>query len=241
MPDTLPKPPLLTIVIPVYNEEEILVEAVSELLGGLDELGWDYQLILAENGSDDRTAELGRELAAGNSSIEVLSTGEPNYGLALRQGILAARGEFVICDEIDLCDLDFYGRAVPLLIERRADMVVGSKAMPGAHDTRPVFRRVATRVINTMLRIAVDFRGSDTHGVKAFRREPLLPVVRECVIDKDLFASELVVRAGRAGLEILEIPVEVSEKRRPAIRLMRRVPGVIKNLAQLTYVIRVKG
>lgn len=234
-------PPTISIVIPVYNEEELLRSSVEELTSSLDALGWSYELLLAENGSSDRTVAIGQELSAAMPAVQMFSSGEPNYGKALRQGILRARGEFVLCDEIDLCDVDFYTRALPLLEADEADMVVGSKAMRGAHDTRPVFRRVATRVINGMLRVAVDFRGTDTHGLKAFRRGRVLPIVDQCVIDKDLFASELVVRAGRSELRVLEIPVEVSEKRRPAIHLARRVPNVLKNLARLTYVIRVKG
>ena len=102
-------------------------------------------------------------------------------------------------------------------------------------------RRAATRVINGMLRVAVDFRGTDTHGLKAFVRDRIVPIVHQCVIDKDLIASELVVRAGRAGVHVVEIPVRIEEKRRPAINLVKRVPNVLKNLARLTYVIRVKG
>jgi hypothetical protein len=89
-----------------------------------------------------------------------------------------------------------------------------------------------------MLRVAVDFRGTDTHGLKAFDRARLVPVVHSCVVDRDLFASELVIRAGRAGIGIVEIPIRLREKRPPAINLVRRVPNVLKNLARLTYVIR---
>lgn len=233
--------PHISIVIPIYNEEQLLEDSVAELCGGLDDLGWDYELILAENGSSDRTVAIGRELAAVSERVHIFSTDEPNYGLALRRGILGARGELVICDEIDLCDLDFYQRAVPLLESGEADMVIGSKAMRGAHDQRPLLRRVATRVLNGMLRVAVDFRGTDTHGLKAFRREALVPVVERCVIDRDLFASELVVRAFRDGVRVIEIPIRVAEKRRPATHLVRRVPNVLKNLARLTYVIRLNG
>jgi hypothetical protein len=120
-------------------------------------------------------------------------------------------------------------------------MVVGSKAMKGSHDERPAFRRFATRVINGMLRVALDFRGTDTHGLKAFRRETLLPVVEACVIDRDLFASELVIRAGRSDLHVIEIPIRLSEKRPPAINLSKRVPHVLRGLAKLTYVIRFGG
>jgi glycosyltransferase involved in cell wall biosynthesis len=200
-----------------------------------------FEIILAENGSRDATVDLARGLADEMPDVRTFSLGEPNYGKALRQGILMARGELVICDEIDLCDTDFYRRALALLRARGCDMVVGSKAMRGARDQRPILRRTATRVINGMLRVSLDFHGTDTHGLKAFRRTALEPIVHQCVIDKDLFASELVIRAGRADLSIIEIPVRLEEKRPPAINLFKRVPGVMRGLAKLTWVIRFGG
>lgn len=240
--------PDVSIVIPVYNEEGILREAVTELLEGLDtvRLALDepeltFEVIIAENGSSDRTVELAEHLASERPEVRMFSLGEPNYGKALRRGILEARGTWVICEEIDLCDLDFHRRALEHLRHRDADMVIGSKAMKGASDHRPVFRRVATRVLNGMLRVALDFRGTDTHGLKAFHRETLLPVVEECVIDRDLFASELVIRAGRSGVGVIEIPIRLDEKRPPAINLVKRVPRVLQGMAKLTYVIRFGG
>lgn len=241
LPPTSSDSPSVSIVIPVFNEEGILLDAVSELSTELDRNGWSYEVILAENGSTDHTVEIGEQLSAELPGVTIFSVPEPNYGRALREGILRARGRFVICDEIDLCDADFHRRAMKLLEHGRAEMVVGSKAMKGANDARPLIRRAATRVMNGLLRVAVDFRGTDTHGLKAFQRERLLPFVHACVIDRDLFASELVVRAGRGGVEVVEIPVRVEEKRRPAINLVRRVPNVLKNLARLTYVIRIRG
>jgi len=230
--------PHVSIVIPVYNEEGVLREAITELRAQLESFPWRYEILICENGSSDRTMALAEHLASEHEEVRCLSAGEPNYGLAMRQGILAAAGQYVICDEIDLCDTDFYRRAMDLLEHQDADMVVGSKAMKGAFDQRPLMRRLATRVINGMLRVAVDFRGTDTHGLKAFRREPLLPIARQCVIDRDLFASEFVIRAGRDGLGVVEIPVQVAEKRRPAINLVKRVPHVLQGLARLTYAIR---
>ena len=172
--------------------------------------------------------------------MRTFSTGEPNYGKALRRGILEARGTWVICEEIDLCDVDFHDRALDHLRHGDADMVVGSKAMKGASDQRPLFRRAATRVLNGMLRVALDFRGTDTHGLKAFDREALRPVVEACVIERDLFASELVIRAGQA-VRVMEIPIRIAEKRPPAINLVKRVPNVLRGMAKLTYVIRFGG
>jgi hypothetical protein len=146
----------------------------------------------------------------------------------------------VICDEIDLCDTDFYERAVALLQDPSVDFVVGSKVMEGAMDERPFFRHLGTIVINGMLRVALGFKGTDTHGLKAFRRAPVQPIARACLVDRDLFASELVIRSELAGLGVREIPVRVLEKRPPTIGLARRVPNVLKNLLKLFIAIRIK-
>ncbi|MEO8552302.1 MAG: glycosyltransferase family 2 protein [Kofleriaceae bacterium] len=236
--------PDVSIVIPVYNEEGILREAVTALLAGLDTVrgalhapDLTFEIVIAENGSSDRTVELAEHLAAERSDVTMFSLGEPNYGKALRRGILQARGTWVICEEIDLCDLDFHRRALEHLRHGDADMVVGSKAMKGSADQRPMMRRVATRVLNGMLRLAVDFRGTDTHGLKAFHRETITPIVEQCVIDRDLFASELVIRAGQQ-VRVLEIPITLAEKRAPAINLAKRVPNVLKGMVKLTFAVR---
>jgi glycosyltransferase involved in cell wall biosynthesis len=230
--------PLLSIVIPVYNEQGILASSIAELRSKLDGLPWSYEILVSENGSRDATVEIARQIAAEAKEVQVHSLGEPNYGKALKQGILRARGKYVICDEIDLCDVDFYKRAMALLESGEAEMVVGSKVMKGANDDRPLFRHVATLVLNGMLRVAVGFKGTDTHGLKAFRRDALVDTAEHCIVDKDLFASEFVVRAGREGKKVVEIPLRVHEKRKPSINLTKRVPNVLKNLARLTYVIR---
>src|ERR1051325_9350388 len=114
MPDPTPAP-RISIVIPVYNEEAILRSAIVDLRERLSPLGWNYEIIIAENGSRDKTTELARALCEKYRELRWLSAGEPNYGKALREGIRAARGTFVLCDEIDLCDTDFHQRAVKLL------------------------------------------------------------------------------------------------------------------------------
>ncbi|HEY3357752.1 MAG TPA: glycosyltransferase family 2 protein [Polyangia bacterium] len=233
--------PILSIIIPVFNEEAILHTAIDGLLEGLWDLGRPHEIILAENGSTDRTVAVAEQVVQKHPTVRLISLPEPNYGAALKRGILEARGQYVICDEIDLCDVDFYRRALALLDHDAADLVVGSKVMAGAQDQRPVLRHAATLVVSGMLRVLVGFRGTDTHGLKAMNRARLRGTVERCIVDKDLFASELVIRAQREGLRTTEIPVEIMEKRTPSINLLRRVPNVLKNLARLTYIFRVKG
>lgn len=246
MPHSNGGDPHISIVIPVYNEEAILHAAIVDLRERLAPMGWKYEIILAENGSKDRTVEIGQELAnkygsADSGQVKIISMGEPNYGKAMKQGILLSRGDLVICDEIDLCDADFHRRAVEILETGEADLVIGSKLAEGAEDDRPVIRHAASIAYSTMLRVLLGFRGTDTHGLKAFRRDALLDVVRACLVDKDVFASEFVIRADRGGVRTKEVPVRVIEKRPPSINLFKRVPNVLKSVAKLTYAIRIRG
>ena len=231
--------PELSVVIPVYNEAAILADSLDELCDGLDALGVTYEIVVAENGSRDATIAEAELVSRRRPQVRAFSHPEPNYGGALRAGIRRARGRFVVCEEIDLCDVEFHERALQLLRRGEADMVIGSKAMRGANDRRPLWRRLATRVYNAVLRVLLGFRGTDTHGLKAFVRARVLPVAERCVVEHDVFASELVIRAQRSGLVVREIPVELREKRAPSIHLLRRIPRVLKNVARLFWSIRI--
>ncbi len=230
--------PHVSIVIPVYNEEGILRGSVLELREKLRPFGFTYELLLCENGSRDRTVEIGKELEAEYPMVRMISVGQPNYGLAMKTGILEARGKIVICDEIDLCDTEFYARALALLERTDTDFVVGSKAMVGSNDQRPMVRRLGTRVYNGLLRTVCQFRGTDTHGLKAFKREALLETAKRCILDRDVFASEFVIRAHREKKKVVEIPFAVHEKRAPSINLIKRVPHVLKSVARLAVSVR---
>ena len=125
--------PEITVVIPIYNEAQILAGAVADLHAELSafEPALSFEILLAENGSRDATVEVAEFLSEQYPEVSMFCLGEPNYGAALRRGILEARGEFVMCDEIDLCDTDFHARALKLLRSGEVDLVVGSKSMSG--------------------------------------------------------------------------------------------------------------
>jgi hypothetical protein len=120
-------------------------------------------------------------------------------------------------------------------------LVIGSKLIGGAEDERPFFRHAASLLYTGMLRLLLGFRGTDTHGLKGFRRDLLLPIAEACLVEKDVFASEFVIRAYRESLRVVEIPTRVMEKRPPSINLMKRVPNVLRSIVKLTWAIRVRG
>lgn len=231
---------LISLVIPVFNEEELLLRAIRDLTKKLETFDFLFEIIVSENGSLDLTRDIAFKLQKELPNIKVLHRPNPNYGEALRKGIEASSGDIVICDELDILDVDFYSQALEILLSDQADLVIGSKLHPKSNDNRPLLRCVATVVINFLLRLVLGFKGSDTHGLKAFNRKMLLPIVNVCILDKDLFASELVIRAEKEKLRIIEVPIEITEKREARINIFGRVYGALVCLSKLFWALRVK-
>jgi hypothetical protein len=163
-----------------------------------------------------------------------------DYGLALRHGILQARNDVVIVFNVEFWSLEFVEIALTALHTR--EMVIGSKSAPGSHDERPALRRLITRTYNLVLHWLWGFDGTDTHGMKAFRRETLAPIVAVCRSSGFVFDTELVLRAQRRGISKIELPTDVRELRAPSTQsLFRRVPGVLANLLRLWRGLREAG
>lgn len=221
--------PTVSVVIPVHNEEQILVDQARAMLDGLRKMGNVFELLLVENGSTDQTALLSHRLADRVAEIRVITLPKGDYGLALKEGILQAQHDIVVIFNIEFWSIEFVRIAMAALQSR--SLVIGSKSAPGAHDTRPFARRLVTQSYNQILRWIWGFDGTDTHGMKAFWRDRLLPTVSQCVTGGFVFDTELVLRAQRRGLSKLELPTDAEEKRAPTYRsLVGRVPHVLSNL-----------
>src|SRR5512140_1400591 len=99
--------PRYSVVIPIHNEAECLEAEVNELVGEMDARGVDYELILAENGSSDTTPQLADRLASENPRIQALRVPVPDYGYAMKTGMLAGKGDFIVNFDIDYHDVPF--------------------------------------------------------------------------------------------------------------------------------------
>ncbi|CAN5877651.1 hypothetical protein BH23ACT5_BH23ACT5_13950 [soil metagenome] len=218
--------PTFSIVVPVYNEAEFMPIGLPRLLADLDEANLDYRVLIMENGSTDTTAELARR-AAGGAPVEVHSLPTPDYGAAMREGFLAATGDWIVNFDIDYFSADFLRRVLERADE--CDLVIASKRDPDSVDRRSPLRRTATAVFNLLLRSLFRSSVSDTHGMKAFRRDVIAELVPDVVSRQDLFDTELVIRAERAGHRIVEVPVVVEEMR-PARSLLKRVPRTLRGM-----------
>lgn len=220
--------------MPAYNEAELLERSVAEVVDGLRGLGLPFELIVVENGSRDDTAAIADALAARVDEVSALRLPDPDYGAALRAGLLAASGDVVVNFDVDYYDVAFVTDArIRLEAADAPAIVVGSKRAEGARDERSVLRRVVTGVFSAVLRFGFGLGVSDTHGMKAMRREAVVPLARACHSGTDLFDTELVLRAERAGLRTVELPVVVVERRPSRSPIWRRVPRTLWGLVRL--------
>ncbi|MBZ0292992.1 MAG: glycosyltransferase family 2 protein [Anaerolineae bacterium] len=219
---------MISIVIPIHNEELLLESLVSGITSGLTDFSEPYEIILCENGSQDRTLDLAQRLAESDSHLVVLTSTQASYGAAIRRGILNSHGERIIVFNADLWDMDFLRDAYQLLA--RYDIVIASKRHHDSHDNRPFNRRLITWGFNFVLRLLFGFTGTDTHGMKAFRRATIAPIVRRCLTDREIFDTEVILRAQRAGLSMTELPTTVEETRPSRYSTFARVPRTLKDL-----------
>jgi len=227
-----------SILIPVYNEEDILESSVKSIISRVPKTKSRFELLICENGSTDGTVRIAEKLKKEIKNFNYFCLGEPNYGKALQKGIGTAKYDRIVVFEIDFYSMEFLSESLNLL--DKFDLVVGSKRAPGAIDKRPYLRRFITWGFNTSLKILLGFKGTDTHGLKAFKRDKLLPIARSCKVFNNLFSTEFVIRAQRAGLKIKELPAVIAELRGTRVGVLHRIPEALVNLAQLFWVIRFK-
>ncbi|HEX6310108.1 MAG TPA: glycosyltransferase family 2 protein [Acidimicrobiia bacterium] len=226
---------MLSVVMPAHNERALLESSVRDVADGLRARGRPFEILVVENGSVDDTLSRARRLASETPELRVESHARADYGRALRTGLLAATGDVVVTFDVDYYDLAFLDDAVEL-IERAArpvDVVIASKRAAGARDERPLLRRLVTATFSVLLRIGFGLRVSDTHGMKALQRARVEPLARRCRFGGDLFDTELVLRAERAGLDVAELPVTVQERRPSRTPIWRRVPRTLVGLVRL--------
>ncbi|MFN2114770.1 MAG: dolichyl-phosphate beta-glucosyltransferase [Anaerolineae bacterium] len=200
------------VVIPVYNEEHVLADSVSELSSYLEAtLPYDWKIVIADNASIDGTPEVGAELAAADDRVEYLRLEQKGRGRALRRAWLDSDADVVSYMDVDLSTgLDAFLPLVQSILEAGFDVAIGNRLMSGARTTRQWKREITSRGYNVIIKLLFPRRGfTDAQcGFKAVSRraaDELVPLVEN---NEWFFDSELLLRAEQRGYQIYEVPVE---------------------------------
>jgi glycosyltransferase involved in cell wall biosynthesis len=201
--------PMVSIVMPCLNEEETVGTCVEKAMGWLARTGTPGEVLVVDNGSTDRSAEI-----AAAAGARVIHERRRGYGQAYLRGFEEARGEYIVMGDAD--DTYDFSNLDPLLapLADGADMVLGNRfsggiasgAMPWAH------RYLGSPIINLVIRTFVGTRiGDSQSGFRAFRKSASDSLgLRSTGME---FASEMIVRAARNGFRIVEVPAPYAVRR----------------------------
>lgn len=202
--------PSLSIVVPAYNEEGRLPQALPRIVEFLEARDYLGEVIVVDDGSRDGTASVVEGFAAETPIVRLIRNEHRGKGYAVKTGVLAAAG-----DHIFLCDADLsmpieeVANFLPPVLEEY-DVAIGSREVEGARRyDEPGLRHLMGRVFNTLVRLLAVRGFQDTQaGFKCFAREAAHEVFPYQTMDGFGFDVEILFIAHKRGYRIVEVPID---------------------------------
>jgi len=220
-----------SIVIPIYNEEDILEESLNNIISICERTDIDYEIIISENGSTDKTKNLAIKFEQSNSKIVLIKSDNPNYGEALKRGFLKCKNEIIISFDIDYYSENFLKEC--LLLEEEYAGLIASKRLNNSEDGRRLIRKLATNFFVYLLKFLFKTKLSDTHGMKAIKKSFVNDHINLVSSTQDLFDTELLLRIEKSGEKFKEVPAKINEIRPSVSLIYKRIPRTLKSLFKL--------
>jgi glycosyltransferase involved in cell wall biosynthesis len=228
----------LSVVVPVYNEQDHLWEMAKVLGEALDRIVGPscWQFLFVNNGSVDGSQNILEEITAAWPASKIIDLNRPNYGTALRVGLQAAEAPFAYVINVDFWD--------PLFLRwswaNRAqyDLILGSKRADPTLNHLPAYRKFLSAGLNMIFQVFFDFVGRDTHGQKFVRLAAIKEILPLCVMERGQFDTELTMRALRGGLWVAEVPVPIVQARSPRNLMLAKIYRNVADLLRLRRVMR---
>ncbi len=214
----------VSIVLPAYNEARRLEDSVKRVLYVAKELGYDFEVIIAEDGSTDGTDKIASELAKEYDEVRHIHSDERlGRGRALKNAFKEAKGDILVYMDVDLStDLKHLKELVDSIVIEGFDVVTGSRLLEGSKADRPAKRLIASKVYNTLVRILLKSKVRDHQcGFKAFKRDAILRICEEVKDNHWFWDTEVLVLAQRMGYRVKEIPVEWKQSEDTKVKLGR--------------------
>ena len=222
--NSLEKTVWVSVVFPAYNEVDYLEPAVQKVTQTLNEFTHSHEIIIAEDGSIDGTAERSEELAHQYPKVKHVH-GEKRLGrgTALKNAFKQSNGEVLVYMDLDLAtDLKHLKPLIEAVAFEGYDFATGSRMLPESKVERSLRRSISSKSYNFLVRRMLGSKLKDHQcGFKAFKREPTLPLLDEVRDSHWFWDTEILVRAARKGYKIKEIPVEWKSGRKTKVNLLK--------------------
>ena len=217
--------PTHSFILPAYNESERLSESIPKVLEYVRKRGFAAEIIVVNDGSSDRTADVVRRFAAANPMIVLLENpSNRGKGYSVRNGMLHARGEVALFTDADLSSPITEADKLFGALSAGADVAIGSRWLQRELQTepQPLMRQLCGRLFNLGLRAVLGLQYKDTQcGFKAFNRRAIDAVFTRQRIERWGFDPELLFLADKFTLKTLEVAVEWAHDHRSKLHPVR--------------------
>lgn len=223
--------PFLTVVIPAYNEENRLRPTLDRMREYFSGQSYSVETIVVDNASSDRTAEVARE-----AGVMVLSEPRRGKGAAVRTGMLAGHGQYLLFSDADLSTPIEEVEKLMAAMREGCDVAIASRALPESNLAvrQPWHREMVGRAGNVLVRLMAVHGIADTQcGFKVFRRETARRLFGAQKMTGIAFDMEILFLAQRLGLKIAEIPVTWIDNPDTRFSRVRDSLDAIKDLVRI--------
>ena len=224
--------PLLSIVIPAYNEELRLPATLQTIHTFLQEQSYPAEVIVVENGSSDRTLQIAQETSKTMPELGFLHSQERGKGLAIKLGMLAARGEYRFICDVDLSmPVEEVNRFIPPILKDTGVAIASREARGAVRYGEPAYRHFIGRVFNGMVRWMALPGLQDTQcGFKCFRADVVEKVFPRMTMQGWTFDVEALVLARQLGYRIVEVPIPWYYNPHSKVRVVRDSLAMARDL-----------
>ncbi|MBC7224926.1 MAG: glycosyltransferase family 2 protein [Anaerolineae bacterium] len=212
--------PLVSVVIPAYNEEVRLPGTLEQVVAYLERQDYPWEVIVVDDGSEDRTAEIAEGFAQRYPGVRVIRNPHRGKGYTVRTGMLAGQGDYILFSDADLATPIEELEKLLAYLERGYDVAIGSREGVGAvRHGEPWFRHFIGRVFNLLVRLVAVGDFQDTQcGFKAFRQQAAKDIFSSLRLYGEdapeikggavtAFDVELLFLALKKGYKVKEVPV----------------------------------
>jgi glycosyltransferase involved in cell wall biosynthesis len=226
------------IVIPVYNEQEVLEESIRRLHAYCDaNLKYDWRIVIADNASTDATLGVARELADALERTTVLHLKRKGRGRALRAAWSASDADVLCYMDVDLStDLRALPPLIAALVSGHSEVAIGTRLASGSRVVRGRKRELISRSYNRLLRVTLRARFSDAQcGFKAIRADAARRLLPQITDEGWFFDTELLVCAQREGMRIHEVAVDWIDDPDSRVDIVSTALGDLRGVVRMRF------
>ncbi len=229
--------PFLSVVIPAYNEEARIEATLEQVHSYLSLQSYPWEVVVADDGSIDGTAELVAAFASENPLVRLLTLEHRGKGWAVKQGMLAAAGSYrFLCD----ADLSMPVEQIERFLEQEIggiDILVGSRELPQSRRIgEPARRHLMGRVFNLLIRMLALPGIRDTQcGFKLFRAQTTAALFERQTLWGFAFDVEVLYLARQAGLVVREVAIDWHYREGSKVRPFRDAAAMARDVIKIRW------